>query len=244
MSCSSYYVSSPPFPVKCSVRDSERCPGHPHPSRTSPLVPDESVFYFRCCLVLTPCLSPAASMDRWFPYHLKAYSFCNDATLAHYPNLDLPSLTPFPAITLNLGPETVCDEHRDEMDHFASIGPNFAAGRFNGNMGGHFVLHEAKRIITMESGDIVLFPPAIMTHSNVSIQPGETRFSMDPFYPGSIVQHWAQGFQSKPHLAITDPAHFKSLQDDIPARLQRGWDMFLTKPDLMRFWDSPALVPS
>ncbi|KAJ7658555.1 hypothetical protein B0H14DRAFT_3702889 [Mycena olivaceomarginata] len=72
----------------------------------------------------------------------------------------------FAACTFNFGPHTITVPHLD----FGNLSWGWCAitalGRFNPDLGGHFVLWDLKRIIQFPPGSTILIPSAIIWHSN------------------------------------------------------------------------------
>jgi hypothetical protein len=113
----------------------------------------------------------------------------------------------FPAVTYNLGPQTVCGPHLD----FANLPFGYCAitalGQFDPTKGGHLVLWECKLVIEFPPGSTILIPSAIITHSNVAIQAGEKRYSVTQYAAGALFRWVDNGFQ-------TAVAHRASLTED------------------------------
>lgn len=101
----------------------------------------------------------------------------------------------WPVATFNLGPKTVCAEHRDHLNlpfGFCSI---TALGKFDATRGGHLVLKECKLVTEFPSGSTILIPSACITHANTPIQEGETRYSFTQFAGGGLFRWVEHGFQ-------------------------------------------------
>jgi hypothetical protein len=96
----------------------------------------------------------------------------------------------FTTATFNFGPRTVTFPHID----FGNLAWGWCAitalGWFNANLGGHLILWDLKLIIRFPPSSTILIPSAILRHSNIKIQPWETRFSFTQFTPAAMFR-WA-----------------------------------------------------
>ncbi|KAF9000050.1 hypothetical protein BDZ89DRAFT_969172 [Hymenopellis radicata] len=94
--------------------------------------------------------------------------------------------SPFACMTVNCGPRVVCDDHTDSAnkpDGWCAVTP---AGRFNSRKGGHLVLWDLKLIIEFPAGCTIFLPSALLRHSNLPIQLGETRYSITQYSAGGL----------------------------------------------------------
>ncbi|KAF8995724.1 hypothetical protein BDZ89DRAFT_910941, partial [Hymenopellis radicata] len=87
----------------------------------------------------------------------------------------------FALITVNVGPRTVTDPHRDRANRAPGWCPVSAFGNFDPTQGGQMVLDELKLIIDFPAGTTIFIPSAIVTHSNTAIAAGETRYSLTQY---------------------------------------------------------------
>ncbi|KAL1741682.1 hypothetical protein HDZ31DRAFT_44895 [Schizophyllum fasciatum] len=98
-------------------------------------------------------------------------------------------------LSINFGPRTLCNPHRD----FGNLSFGFctitALGRFNADLGGHLVLRELKLAIRFPAGSTILIPSALITHYNIEIAPSETRYSVTQYTAGAIFRFVAHGFR-------------------------------------------------
>lgn len=110
----------------------------------------------------------------WFPAHRKLYRSClreqNDRNADLRPPLPA---TSFAASTINAGPQTTCSDHVDWPNLVYGICLDAVLGSFESSKGGHLILHEAKQVLKLGPGRIVLFPSACITHENIPIDEGE-----------------------------------------------------------------------
>ncbi|KAJ7834833.1 hypothetical protein B0H13DRAFT_1913881 [Mycena leptocephala] len=106
--------------------------------------------------------------------------------LSHLPRNFDEFTSVFAAATFNFGPWTITLPHLD----FANLAWGWCAvtalGNFDPDKGGHLILWDLRIVIHFPPGSSILLPSAILRHSNVSIQQGETRYS--------FTQYTAQAF--------------------------------------------------
>ncbi|KAJ7578895.1 hypothetical protein C8J56DRAFT_796950 [Mycena floridula] len=92
----------------------------------------------------------------------------------------------FAACTFNLGPYTCTYPHTDHANlAFGWCGVT-ALGKFDHTKGGHIVLWNLGLYIPLPPGCTIFFPSAILTHSNLGIQPGERRYSFVQYTAGGL----------------------------------------------------------
>ncbi|KAJ3716835.1 hypothetical protein C8R42DRAFT_587622 [Lentinula raphanica] len=87
----------------------------------------------------------------------------------------------FACCTLNFGPTTTTVEHVDHMNYCYGWCAITALGNFNFQLGGHLVLWDLKLVVEVPPGWTMMIPSAFLRHSNTSLQPGETRFSLTQY---------------------------------------------------------------
>ncbi|KAJ7583738.1 hypothetical protein C8J56DRAFT_790490, partial [Mycena floridula] len=92
----------------------------------------------------------------------------------------------FTACTFNLGPHTCTWPHTDHANLAFGWCAITALGKFDHRKGGHLVLWNLGLYIPLLPGCTVFLLSAIITHSNLGIQPGETRYSFVQYSAGGI----------------------------------------------------------
>ncbi|TRM56359.1 hypothetical protein BD626DRAFT_370626, partial [Schizophyllum amplum] len=92
----------------------------------------------------------------------------------------------FPCATFNLGPRAVSLPHRDSLNMACGVCAVHAQGHFDADRGGHLILWDLKLIIRFPAGATLVFPSALIRHSNVAISPNEVRRSFTMFCPGHL----------------------------------------------------------
>ncbi|KAJ7071749.1 hypothetical protein B0H15DRAFT_793381 [Mycena belliarum] len=103
----------------------------------------------------------------------------------------------FAAATFNFGPRTITFPHLD----FANLAWGWcsitALGLFNPDKGGHLILWDLRLVIRFPPGSTIFIPSAILRHSNVAIQEGETRYSFTQFTPAGIFRFLYNGCKTE-----------------------------------------------
>ncbi|VDC00429.1 unnamed protein product [Peniophora sp. CBMAI 1063] len=123
----------------------------------------------------------------------------------------------YPTACANCGPHTVCKAHRDKTNYPSCPCCVTALGNFKSEEGGHMVLPDIGIYVPFPPGASCLLSSAAMTHGNLSIQPGETRYSFTQYCVGGLMR--AVAYDMK--LA-------KNLSDEERARMDEeageGWN--------------------
>lgn len=138
---------------------------------------------------------------------------------------------PFFAMAANLGGMAVSGRHKDMKNLAAGICLIMVFGKFNHAQGGHLVLHEAKVILEVPNAAIVAIPSALLSHENIKILAGETRYVMVLFSSGGIYRYRDHGW-------MTDKAWEErfgeppNLDEDI---WTQGQERFLTVEELIAY---------
>lgn len=70
-------------------------------------------------------------------------------------------------------------------------------GSYDYKRGGHLVLWDLKLVIEFPPGCTILFPSAVLSHSNVAIARHERRYSFAQYTAGGLFRWVDQGFQTK-----------------------------------------------
>ncbi|KAL8276485.1 hypothetical protein RQP46_011135 [Phenoliferia psychrophenolica] len=96
---------------------------------------------------------------------------------------------PFSSICVNTGGKTITDEHADTANRLfglcASLTQKLKSLRHQ--RGGHLVLNEARVVIELAPGDLLLFPSAMFTHWNIPLSEAtDSRNSVAWWSSGSL----------------------------------------------------------
>lgn len=134
----------------------------------------------------------------------------------------------FTVCTCNLGPRTVCRQHRDSEDLGFGTSSTFVYGPFDGSKGGHLVLHEARLVIRLNPGDLIFFPSACLTHQNLPIQEGDKRRSLVLYSSGALPRFLAQGCQSRDawKSTVVGTAEMEAHDRQGNHRWRDGWALY------------------
>ncbi|EIW55165.1 uncharacterized protein TRAVEDRAFT_39488 [Trametes versicolor FP-101664 SS1] len=100
----------------------------------------------------------------------------------------------FGSITFNLGPQTVTCRHTDFQNLPAGWCAITAIGDFDPVEGGHIILWEAQLVIEFPPGSTILIPSAVIHHSNTTIRPHESRYSITQYSAGGLFRWVECGF--------------------------------------------------
>jgi hypothetical protein len=72
-----------------------------------------------------------------------------------------------------------------------------SAGKFDSTRGGHLILWECSLVIEFPAGASIIIPSAVISHSNVPLQPHETRYSFTQYAAGGLFRWVEHGFQKE-----------------------------------------------
>lgn len=173
----------------------------------------------------------------WFPAHHRAYRDCLSRHHSENSALNPPvPKTCFAASTVNAGPESVSGRHRDQPNLVTGFCLDIVGGKFKGDKGGHLILHELKVFVRLKPGRMILFPSAIITHENIPIQPGETRFSITGYSAGGLWRYADQGMKRRRDWEAEDPDAVEALCSLGGQRWADGCAMFKTVDELWKYW--------
>lgn len=137
-----------------------------------------------------------------------------------------------------MGPETYTLPHLDPLNLVAGGCPVLAGGKFDKNLGGHLVLWDLKLIIQFPPGSLIILPSALLTHSNLPIQEGETRWS--------FTQYSAAGLFRWVHNGMMSDKEFKARasKEQMEAWLEHRANLWKDSLGFMKvFPDSTQVIP-
>ena len=173
----------------------------------------------------------------WCPLLCQEYYDCA-VGLFKAKGLVLPyCMLPFAAITVNFGPHTICNWHRD----FANLAWGWCIiivlGSFDGTKGGHLVLEEPKIIMEVWPGCIVFLPSACITHRNVPLADpdAEYRFSIVLYSAGGLFRWLALGNRTVTSLSASAKKWARSWREG-KSRWEKGVAVFMTLEGLRAYW--------
>lgn len=143
--------------------------------------------------------------------------------------------TNFSAVTLNMGPDTATDWHRDGKNKLYGVCAICPVGSFDHRRTGHFILYEPKLIVELMPGDVFFLPSAAITHKNgvAPLLHSEIRRSVVFYSAGGLDRYIRCGHQV---LKSLEPKlRRKIVRTEASDRRQRGLKLFLTK-DQLEHW--------
>ncbi|THU92409.1 hypothetical protein K435DRAFT_605584, partial [Dendrothele bispora CBS 962.96] len=139
----------------------------------------------------------------------------------------------FASCTVNFGPFTICRPHTDRANLSFGWCAITALGRFDPDKGGHLILWDLGLIIRFPPGSTILIPSALITHSNVPIQEGETRYSFVQYSAAGLFRWVYNGFKSDTDFeAAATSAQSAKREEDRKSRWKKGVGMFSKWSDL------------
>lgn len=150
----------------------------------------------------------------------------------------------FTSATVNFGPQVVTFPHVDELNVPFGWCAITALGKFNHRVGGHLVLWDLNMVVEFPSGSTILIPSATIRHSNVAIQPKETRHSFTQYTSGSLFRWVACGHRTEKAFKLTDPSAWAEFAEKRASSANRAVNLFSTIGELQHLARENASGPS
>ncbi|KAK7433481.1 hypothetical protein VKT23_020767 [Stygiomarasmius scandens] len=174
------------------------------------------------------------------------YSYAENTFALYKENLELllasdPNLTRlfeksvWSACTFNFGPATATWPHTDQGNLSFGWCAITALGNFNPDLGGHLVLWDLGLIIRFPPGSTILLPSAVLVHSNIPIDKGETRYSLVQYSSGGLFRWVQNGMKSNVSLkkeGLLPPRNI--MKQAGSTRWLKGIDMFSKWSDISK----------
>ncbi|TDL13952.1 hypothetical protein BD410DRAFT_817250 [Rickenella mellea] len=132
----------------------------------------------------------------------------------------------FPAITINLGNQVACIPHTDSANLAWGWCVITALGDFDPKRSGHLILWDLGLVVEFPPGSTILIPSAILRHSNVRLQPGESRSSVTQYAAAGLFRWVSNGFVSDKVLKASDPEAFAERDARRTCRWMKGLEMW------------------
>ncbi|KAJ7742924.1 hypothetical protein DFH07DRAFT_890801 [Mycena maculata] len=135
----------------------------------------------------------------------------------------------FMACTFNFGPSTVTLPHVDAANLARGWCAITALGCFNPDIGGQLVLWhvDLNLIIRFPPGSTIIIPSALLRHSNISVQQGETRYSFTQFTAGGLFRWVYNGSCTDKAFYLSATAvQIEQREADRAQRWESGLKMF------------------
>lgn len=129
----------------------------------------------------------------------------------------------FPAVTYNLGPQTVTVPHFD----FANLPFGWcgitAFEHYDHTKGGHFVLPACRLIIEFPAGSTIFVPSSILEHYNMPISPHERRYSFTQYAAGALFRWVDYGLRdTKSYQSSMDKNDWKEVKELMKRNFELG----------------------
>ncbi|KAK0467697.1 uncharacterized protein EV420DRAFT_1616587 [Desarmillaria tabescens] len=171
----------------------------------------------------------APPLFQYYAEHLKALLLSDDSLILNFAN------SIFCVCTFNFGPKTATFEHTDSGNLPFGWCSVTALGHFNPKQGGHLILWDLKLVIEFPPGSTILFPSAILRHSNTPIGCGETRYSFTQYMSGGLFRWVDQGLQlSEDYWSqLSDAEHDAALRTRA-GRWAMGLGLYASMPILRK----------
>jgi hypothetical protein len=145
---------------------------------------------------------------------------------AHRP---YPDNSIYPAATYNFGP-SVSIKHLDPLNSVYGMCDTASMGDYDPIQGGHLVLWDLGIFIQFPPGSHILFPSAIIYHSNSRIQENEMRHSFTQYCAGGLFRWVDAGYQLERQLTGDEKEAY--LEQKKQRRDKIGMSLFSTLDDL------------
>jgi hypothetical protein len=177
---------------------------------------------------------PSGAFALWAPrlywhYHKNDQKLCTEHPHLHRPFVG----SIFSCAAFNFGPNVWTFRHRDVLNCAFGWCAIQALGDFDPAKGGHLVLWDLKLVIEFPPGALVLIPSATLAHSNIPVQPGNTRASFTQFTAGGLFRYVDNGYRTEGELAEEDPAEYACLVEKKQSRWEEGLALFSTVDELV-----------
>ncbi|KAF6754790.1 hypothetical protein DFP72DRAFT_758854, partial [Ephemerocybe angulata] len=106
--------------------------------------------------------------------------------------------------------------------------------RLDAELGGHLVIEELGIAIEFPAGSCILIPSAVFTHSNTTIQPGETRVSFTQFSSGALFRYADNGYRTEKQLKAYNKSLYNMMMERKGARWEEGLNMWCTFEEVLK----------
>ncbi|KAF7791817.1 hypothetical protein EIP86_002841 [Pleurotus ostreatoroseus] len=134
--------------------------------------------------------------------------------------------TIFPCLSVNLGPKVVAKKHRDHNNLADGLCWILAGGKFDHTVGGQIVFWELKLVIDFPAGTGMLAPSAVISHENLPIGEGETRYSITQYAAGGLFRWVEYGFQGWRSFQQEEPERARTVWEERPNRWRTSINLF------------------
>jgi hypothetical protein len=139
----------------------------------------------------------------------------------------------FSCATFNFGPSVWTFKHTDPLNCPFGWCAIQALGSFDHRLGGHLILWDIKTVVQFPAGSTILIPSAVVTHSNIPVQPGERRASFTQYCSGGLFRWVDNGFRTEAALATENPDEFARMTALKETRWKTGLELLSTVDELL-----------
>ncbi|KAJ7699405.1 hypothetical protein B0H16DRAFT_1349266 [Mycena metata] len=134
----------------------------------------------------------------------------------------------FPAVTFNLGPQSVTFGHVDHLNRPDGWCVVTNDGDFDYKRSAHLYLKQLKLVVEFPPAATAAIPSAVIEHGNTPLAPDETRYSITQYAAGGLFRYVKYGFRTvKQLLKQKGGQGLKAAYDGAPGeRHAAGLDLF------------------
>ncbi|KZS86682.1 hypothetical protein SISNIDRAFT_420624 [Sistotremastrum niveocremeum HHB9708] len=173
-------------------------------------------------------------MKTWFPHIWASYVELHQDYCKWNPKLHLIApQCPFTAVSLNIGPYAVCHRHVDFLNTVAGMCLVFVFGEFSAKQSAHLILFEAELLMEAPHGSIIFLPSAALSHGNINLLFGDSRFVLTMYLPGGLFRFRDCGFRTKTEMQASNGS--------VPPVSRKVWEeglsRFLTVEEVIHHWE-------
>ncbi|KAJ3565833.1 hypothetical protein NP233_g7391 [Leucocoprinus birnbaumii] len=159
---------------------------------------------------------PSAGLDLWIPelgvlFRKTICSIIENSDDIIEPNFYNSS---FPACTVNFGPQVVTDKHCDDQNYATAVCSVQSLGKYDYKKGGHLIFWPLRLFVEFPPNTAIIFPSALLTHSNVPIQEGEERVSLVQYAPAELFRYVENGFMTDKQWNAKHTGEEKQLRNE------------------------------
>ncbi|KAJ7903260.1 hypothetical protein B0H13DRAFT_2512013 [Mycena leptocephala] len=154
------------------------------------------------------------------------------ALFDHHPGLQHNfSNSIYPAVTFNLGPQSVAFDHTDDLNRplgwCAVTSAVTNDGGFDHKKSAHLYMKQLKLVIEFPPAATSLFPSAVIDHGNTPLCAKETRYSITQYAAGGLFRWVKYGFRTAKQVLAQGGRTLKDALDGAPGkRHDDGLDLF------------------
>ncbi|KAJ7828190.1 hypothetical protein B0H13DRAFT_1656422 [Mycena leptocephala] len=133
----------------------------------------------------------------------------------------------FPAITFNLGPQSVTFEHADDLNRPLGWCAVTNDGDYDHKKSAHLYMKQLKLVVEFPRAATSLLPSTVIDHGNTPLSPNETRYSITQYAAGGLFRWVKYGFRTAKQVLSQGGQALKDKLDGAPGqRHNEGVDLF------------------